>query len=132
MERLLQELRHGYLCPSNQRQPPVPPGEGDPALHGPALRLPHGENQGTGLGERGHNTVNARDNLVRYLSGMSPSQRVCSLLPLFLCPVGSDRGRAQASVDLSSDCHVLVNTSALSLEGEEVCADPKATPEPPL
>lgn len=39
-----------------------------------------------GLGERGHDTGSARDNLVRYVLGMSLSHRVCSVLPLFLCP----------------------------------------------
>lgn len=49
----------------------------------------------------------------------------------FLCvPLTSDGVRAQASVHLS--CHVHGNSSALSLEGEEVCADPKAVPKSPL
>lgn len=37
VERVLQELRYGHLCPGHQQQPPVPPGEGDAALHGAAL-----------------------------------------------------------------------------------------------
>lgn len=76
---MLPELRNGHLRPRDQQQPPVPPGEGDPALHGPALRLLRGENQGTVLEERRHSTPKAL--------GMILAHRVCSVLPLPLCPI---------------------------------------------
>ena len=51
--------------------------------------------------------MSAQDNPLGYLSGVSPSHRVCSVLPRFFVLLPSDGDSAQASVAPSSVASLL-------------------------